>query len=180
MRYRCSACGFEYDLAKAPFSRVRIYPLADSFGFSLRNEFAVDVRIRPDELTWSILEYGCHVRDVLLARREQVLLARQEECPTVIPIRWDERVTQDNYADQDPRDVARQLLDAAHLFADAMTRIPPEDWDRTLAYEFPPTDVQRSLRWLAIDTVHELHHHDCDVRWRGPRIGQTEAAVPHG
>jgi hypothetical protein len=74
----------------------------------------------------------------------------------------DERVDHDGYADQRPADVARQLEDAAGLFANVLARLGPDDWDRTALYNYPePTE--RSLRWIAVHTVHELHHHRLDI-----------------
>ena len=37
------------------------------------------------------------------------------------------------------------------------------DWDRTVVYNYPSHSV-RSLRWVAVHTVHELQHHLLDVR----------------
>jgi hypothetical protein len=37
----------------------------------------VDLRTRPQPHVWSPLEYGCHVRDMLLVQRERVLTARR-------------------------------------------------------------------------------------------------------
>lgn len=86
---------------------------------------------------WSPLEYACHVRDVLLVQRERVLLARHKERPSFDPMGRDERVDHDGYAEQDPSDVARQLADAARLFANVLGRLPVADWERTVMYNYP-------------------------------------------
>jgi DinB superfamily len=75
----------------------------------------------------------------------------------------DERVDHDGYADQDPADVARQLDDAARMFANDLSRLGPVDWDRTLMYNYP-AQSERPLRWVAVHTVHEVRHHLGDVR----------------
>jgi hypothetical protein len=93
-----------------------------------------------------------------------VLAARRTECPTYPPMGRDERVDHDGYVDQSPDDVARQLRDAARLFANVLTRVDVDDeWDRTLIYNYP-TPSERSLRWVALHTEHELRHHQADVR----------------
>jgi hypothetical protein len=74
----------------------------------------------------------------------------------------DERVVHDGYAEQDPAAVARQARDAAALFANVLTRLGP-DWERTVAYNYP-VRTERSLRWVAVHTVHEMRHHLLDVR----------------
>jgi hypothetical protein len=53
-------------------------------------------------------------------------------------------------------------VDAAQLFANVLARLGPDDWARTALYTYPePTE--RSLRWIAVHTVHELHHHRLDI-----------------
>nr|WP_245721265.1 DinB family protein [Nocardia pseudovaccinii] len=118
-------------------------------------------RTAPD--VWSPLEYACHVRDVLLAQRERVLLARRVDTPALEPMGRDERVEHDGYNEQHPADVARQLDDAALLFANVLDRLTRADWDRTIIYNFPQRQ-ERPLRWLALHTLHELRHHLLDIR----------------
>jgi hypothetical protein len=122
-----------------------------------------DLRSRRQPEIWSPLEYGCHVRDGLLVQRERVLAARRRERPTCEPMGRDERVEHDGYAEQRPDDVARQLTDAAQLFANVLARIDPGEWERTVIYTYPRT-AERSLRWVAMHTVHEARHHLLDVR----------------
>ena len=75
------------------------------------------MRRRPRPEVWSALEYGCHVRDVLLVQRYRVPLVRREDDPAPPPMGRDERVLHDGYAEQRPAEVARQLVDVASLFA---------------------------------------------------------------
>ncbi len=120
------------------------------------------VATRPDADTWSPLEYGCHVRDVLLVQRERVLEARRVDRPQPSPMGRDERAVHDAYAEQDQVVVARQLADAALMFVHVLDRLG-DDWDRTLVYNYPePTE--RSLRWVAEHTLHEVTHHGQDIR----------------
>jgi hypothetical protein len=122
-----------------------------------------DLRSRRAPEQWSPLEYGCHVRDVLLVQRERVLLARRVECPSFEPMGRDERVDHDGYAEQDPAHVARQLADAANLFANVLARFDERAWERTAIYSYP-LPSERSLRWVAVHTWHEVCHHLQDVR----------------
>jgi hypothetical protein len=111
---------------------------------------------------WSPLEYACHLRDMLLVQRERVLLARRVERPVAVPMGRDERVEHDGYAEQDPADVARQLNNAAALFANVLKRLPESDWKRTVLYSYPePAD--RTLAWVAAHTLHEVRHHLLDI-----------------
>ncbi|MFI9405321.1 DinB family protein [Nocardia sp. NPDC052316] len=120
------------------------------------------LRRRPEPDTWSPLEYACHMRDVLLVQRERALAARRGTTPDATPMGRDERVEHDGYADQKPSDVGRQLRDAAQLFANVLERLSGDDWERTLIYSYPEPQ-ERSLRWLALHTLHELRHHLLDM-----------------
>jgi hypothetical protein len=136
---------------------------ARELGDLLLIEALPDLRQRPAPEVWSALEYACHVRDVLLVQRERVLLARRADTPALEAMGRDERVEHDGYAEQDPGDVARQLGDAAAMFANVLARLGPSDWDRTMSYTYPQR-ADRSLRWVAVHTVHELRHHLLDAR----------------
>lgn len=158
----CADCDFTYELDQALSARESIRQLAGQVAAILQSD-AIDLRRRPDPATWSPLEYGCHIRDVLLVQRERALAGRRTdgaECP---PMGREERVEHDGYNEQDPDDVARQLLDAAALFTNVLARVTAEDWDRTVVYNYPETHT-RSLRWLAVHTVHDVQHHLCDMR----------------
>jgi DinB superfamily len=158
---RCAGCGFEYELADGPAAGLPIITGAAELGAVLTSGREVRTRREPD--IWSPLEYGCHVRDVLLVQRERVIAARLTDRPTIHPMGRDERVEYDGYAAQQPDRVARQLDDAAFLFANVLARLSPADWDRSLIYNYP-TLSERSLRWVAVHTVHEVRHHLLDAR----------------
>jgi DinB superfamily len=158
---RCRECGFAYVLEGAPDSGPAIVQGAAALAAILTGGGASPMR--PEPRTWSPIEYGCHVRDVLLVQRERVLAARRLDCPSFDPMGRDERVEHDGYAQQQPADVARQLTDAAGLFANVIARLGPLDWERTAIYGYPERR-ERSLRWVAVHTEHEVRHHLLDVR----------------
>lgn len=96
-------------------------------------------------------------------QRERVLAARRVNGADCAPMGREERVEHEGYNEQDPTAVARQLTDAAALFGNVLTRLSAADWDRTVVYHYPETS-ERSLRWVAVHTVHELQHHLLDIR----------------
>jgi DinB superfamily len=155
----CAECGFIYDLDLAPDAADTCRRLAREFANVLTATPIERVRIRPSPGTWSMLEYACHVRDVLLVQRDRVLLARRVVDPEPPAMGRDERVVHDGYADQDPRAVARQMIDAADLFANVLDRLDAEAWQRGMVYGYPPPPRRRPLTWVAVHTVHELEHH---------------------
>ena len=156
----CDECGAD----------VRSF-LRDDVGRMIRDNAASwqDVLARPDARErrlpnrWSPLEYGCHLRDVFLVQRERMLAARRMDCPSFDPMGRDERAEHDGYAEQAPERVARQLEDAAYMFVNVLDRFGPDDWDRTVMYNYPGMS-ERSLRWVAVHTVHEVQHHLLDIR----------------
>lgn len=161
---RCEECGFVYRLddAAATVAARAGRAFAQEMAQLLRKPGArVRGRRRPE--VWSPLEYGCHLRDVFLVQRERVLAARRVERLELAPMGRDERVEHDGYESQEPADVARQLEDAALMFAGVLARFGAGDWDREVLYPYPdPTP--RTLGWVAVHTVHEARHHLMDVR----------------
>ena len=158
----CAECGFTYDVSQAGAAAESIRERVAEIVATLRG-CDIDLRSRPRLGVWSPLEYACHLRDVLLVQRERVLAARSMNRPDCSPMWRDERVEYDGYAEQEPEDVARQLADAAQLFGNVLARLAADDWDRTVVYHYPETH-ERSLRWVAVHTMHEARHHLLDIR----------------
>jgi hypothetical protein len=161
----CEGCGFSYDLDLAEEAGALIISGAAHLAATV--ESFADPALRPGPTTWSPHEYACHVRDVLLVQRERVLRARRGDTPSFEPMGRDERVDHDGYAEQDPDDVVRQLHDAAAMFAHVLARLDTGDWERRVTYDYP-TGMERSLRWVAMHTVHEVRHHHLDVQAHQP------------
>jgi hypothetical protein len=168
--YRCESCDFSFRLDDAPLAAPAIVAGAGGIARIL-TESDADLRSRRQAGIWAPLEYGCHVRDVLFAQRERVLAARWIDLPSFYPIGRDERVEFEGYAEQDPDDVSRQLRDGAALFANVLDRMPPTAWDRTVVYNYP-VPRERSLRWVAARTLHEMRHHLMDI--------ESQIAAPDG
>lgn len=158
----CAGCGFEYETVALEEVGPAIVAGAVALGAVIAAGGAA-VRARPSPLVWSALEYACHVRDVLLVQRERILLGLRAEAPALVPMGRDERVEHDGYGEQDPRDVARQLDDAALLFTRLFGRLSASELARTVIYNFP-APAERTLAWLGVHTVHEVVHHLADGR----------------
>src|SRR5580693_4151668 len=142
----CLDCGFVYDLSQAGTVERDIRERVADVVAILRDREA-NLRSRRQPGVWSPLEYGCHLRDMLLVQRERVLAALRSDRPDCTTMGRDERVVHDGYADQEPADVARQLGDAALMYGNVLGRLSADDWNRAVVYHFPETSV-RSLRWL--------------------------------
>jgi hypothetical protein len=158
----CAGCGFRYDLRQATSAGDDIRATAAEVVSLLCNSGG-GVRRRAQPVIWSPLEYACHLRDVLLVQRERVLAARRANGADCVSMGREERAEHDGYNEQDPLEVARQLSDAATLFSNVLARLAGDDWERTVVYHYPETS-ERSLRWVAVHTAHELQHHLLDIR----------------
>lgn len=162
MVHYCADCDFAYDLDQPSSAGARIVDLAGEIALCLCGS-DVECRKRPQPEVWSPLEYGCHVRDVLLVQRERVLAARRFSGAVCAQMGREERVEHDGYNAQNSVDVARQLGYAAALFSNVLARLVAGDWDRTVVYNYPEVQ-ERTIRWVAIHTVHDVRHHLADIR----------------
>ena len=116
-----------------------------------------DVRVRPDESTWSPLEYAAHVRDVygVMGRRLQLLLT--EDDPEFE--NWDQDATAvaERYGEQDPAVVAAELREAAETLADAWEAVPDSALGRSGRRSDGSVFTVESLaRYFIHDPVHHL------------------------
>jgi hypothetical protein len=117
-----------------------------------------DVRERPDEDTWSPLEYAAHVRDVFRVFDERFRLTLAEDDPTFA--NWDQDATavEEHYAEQDPAVVADELLDAADTLARTLESVPTSALRRTaLRSDGSRFTVESLGRYFIHDPVHHLH-----------------------
>jgi heme-degrading monooxygenase HmoA len=163
---RCDECGYAYEdhgaVRLAEDLRALGPRYAGRLGATAGSATLVTLRERPEPGVWSALEYACHVRDVLLAQRERLLVALVEECPSFAPIYREQRVVLARYGDADPGRVAVQLDMAAMMVADAFERLDGNAWGRECIYNFP-APARRSVAWLGAHTLHEGEHHLADV-----------------
>ena len=118
------------------------------------------LRRRPAPEVWSVVEYACHVRDVLLTYAVRVHRGIVEERPTLDPMYGDWRAERFGYVAM-PLDVLLVELGAAATgFAAEVGTVPDGAWDRTVTRR--PDEV-RTVRWLVRQAAHECVHHLGDV-----------------
>jgi hypothetical protein len=154
----CADCGF--DPAEVAFRDVPDLVRANAAAWPA--ELArPDARIRPDDATWSPLEYGAHVRDVFRVFDTRLRLMLAEDAPTFA--NWDQDATalDDDYAAQQPAVVVDELVAAAAVVASAFESVPDDDLGRTgLRSDGSAFTVDSLARYFVHDPVHHLH----DVR----------------
>lgn len=154
----CDECGF--DPARVAFHDVPrlVRENAAAWPAELARP---DAGTRPDDATWSPLEYGAHVRDVFRVFDARLRLMLAEEAPTFA--NWDQDATalDDDYASQQPAVVADELVAAAAVVADAFEAVRDDQLDRVgLRSDGSAFTVDSLARYFVHDPVHHLH----DVR----------------
>jgi DinB superfamily len=159
----CAECGYEFESLDHGAILEALLALAESHVQLLVTVDADQLRAHPRAGSWSALEYGCHVRDVLQFQRDRVLLAQAKDRPEFTSMRRDERAIEEGYNEQDPLAVARQLITSARRLADTLGGLDAEGWQRTGMYPWP-VRAERTVEWIGQRTAHELAHHLFDCR----------------
>lgn len=154
---RCPACGYDAAATRAQDVAGRLRAQVPLWRSALA-EPAAQVRRRPSPAVWSVLEYGCHVRDVCRVFDGRVTRMLSEDGPSFE--NWDQDATAraDDYPAQDPAAVSTELADAAAALADRFEAVPPTAWDRPGHRGDGSTFTVDSLsRYFLHDLVHHLH-----------------------
>jgi hypothetical protein len=154
----CPDCGF--DAADYPDAAIpgAILDNATSWPAVLERPM---VRIRPNDSTWSPLEYAAHVRDVLRVYRERLQLMVDTDDPLYPNWDQDETAVAEKYNEQDPVAVSRELTEAATELADAFQGLQPSQWQRPGRRS---DGAEFTVSSLAKYMTHDLVHHRWDVR----------------
>ena len=158
----CPDCGFAtQDVDRDELAR-RIARTTDAWRAILQRP---DVDDRPDESTWSPLEYACHVRDVHRVYAGRVGRMLDEVDPHYD--NWDQDATaiDDRYAEQDPATVADELATAGATLGALFAGVVGDGWERT--------GRRSDGASFTIDSIgryylHDIEHHIWDVTGARP------------
>ena len=158
----CAQCGFSWaTLARAEFAS-RMSAAIESFVDVMATAGdAVDQRT--SEERWSILEYGGHLRDVILSVRERIVLASILEVPVGTPIFRDERVDIGFYEQDTAPDVAVELQVTTYLFLKTVATLPANYENRRLVYS-TKTPLEITISGAVSNVLHECEHHLGDAK----------------
>jgi hypothetical protein len=117
-----------------------------------------DARRRPELSTWSVLEYGAHVRDVHRVFGERLASMFDQDDPLFTSWDQDAAAVADRYDRQDPAVVARELAERAERVADAFDAVTADQWDRPGRRSNGSVFTVRTLGlYFLHDVVHHLH-----------------------
>jgi DinB superfamily len=151
----CEECGFD----------ARSFEVADVPALIRQNAAAwpavlarANVRGRPNDSTWSPLEYAAHVRDVFTLYLYRLQLMLQNDDP-LFP-NWDQDATAvaEKYNEQHPATVGAELVSAAEALAMAFDAVAEDEWQRPGRRGDGATFTIGSFaKYLVHDPVHHLH-----------------------
>jgi hypothetical protein len=116
-----------------------------------------DVRTRPDDATWSPLEYAAHVRDVFRIYDYRLGLMLTQDDPAFPNWDQDETAVAEKYNEQDPEAVSAELRDAAEQVASSFSAVGPEQWQRTgRRSDGASFTVDSIAKYFVHDPIHHL------------------------
>jgi len=156
----CPDCGYDASTITAGDVPAMIRTNAAAWPAVLQR---TDVAVRPDDSTWSPLEYAAHVRDVFRIFDTRLALMLEEDEPEFE--NWDQDATAvaERYGEQDPTRVSVELTDAASVLATAFEAVPTDAWQRR---GLRGDGAAFTTETLAKYFIHDPVHHLWDVRER--------------
>ena len=152
---RCAECGFDVSTlaAAAVPGLIRDNVLAWR---RLLDQGAIRAG-RPDDATWSPLEYACHVRDVYRRYEARVDLMLTKDDPLLPNWDQDASAVSDRYEAQDPAQVVNELVAAALDHAVQLDRLGPSEWARPgRRSDGASFTVSTIARYMIHDPIHHL------------------------
>jgi hypothetical protein len=154
----CPGCGFSYPGTSLEAARdalgdlpAQVAAVATAVPAALRS-------VRPEPDTWSVVEYACHIRDVMVAGTIRLYRVRTEDRPRFEPIFQELRVARFRYAERDLDAVLAELAANTAGLLDEAALVT--DWERT-GSRLPGED--RTARWVLRHALHESVHHVQDI-----------------
>ena len=156
---RCEECGF--DAGSCDPSDVGRLVTRNARDWEQLAEIGAIRPGRPDDGTWSALEYACHVRDVFQRFDERIALMLTLDDPLFA--NWDQDATAiaEAYESQDPLSVTHALTDAAAALAAHLDAIAPHEWERPGRRS---DGARFTVATIARYMIHDPVHHLWDVR----------------
>ncbi len=162
--YVCPECGLDYDTVSPPDAAVALRTMPRRYRSAVAAALEDDadeglIRRRPEESTWSALEYTAHVADLYELFTTIVRRMFDEDAPTIDFWDPDARAADQNYNAADPAAVLDRLEAATASLVAAVERVDADSWRRTATFPFGDRDLLTMVR----NAVHEGAHHLRDV-----------------
>jgi len=173
LRRPCPECGLDTSLfglgdlpAMIRANAASWHDVLSAGGSSPSGPGPAGVAVRPSPGTWSALEYGCHVRDVLRLYDYRLSLMLTQDDPLFPNWDQDETAMAEQYGSQDPSVVAAELTAAAEAIATRFASVHGGQWSRPGRRS---DGAQFTIETFARYFIHDPVHHLYDVTGRpGP------------
>ncbi|TLM83811.1 DinB family protein [Pseudarthrobacter sp. NamE5] len=154
----CPECSFDASTVTPSTVPGSIENMLPRWRAVLRRPGAVE---RPNDHTWSALEYACHVRDVfsLFDQRLNLMLASDDARFD----NWDQDQTaiDKDYAAADPAEVSAEITAEGRQAAESFARVRESEWGRKgLRSNGSEFTVLTLAQYFLHDVVHHLHDVD--------------------
>lgn len=157
----CAECGFDASRVQAAQLAGQVRELTAPWPTRLADP---DVAQRPAAGTWSPLEYGCHIHEVLEIFRQRFELIAAEDNPTLPNWDQDAAALEHGYASADPAQIAAQIPDRTEALTRSLTGLQGA-WDRPAQRSDGAAFTALTLaRYLTHDLAHHLHDVGVEVR----------------
>lgn len=154
----CAECGFDPSAFEATDVPRLIRENIAGWPAVLRR---ADVALRPNDSTWSALEYAAHVRDVYRLFLVRLHLMLTEDDPLYANWNQDATAVEGRYSEQNPEVVSGELVEAGAALAEAFAAVSDAQWARTgRRGDGASFTVASFAKYLA----HDPQHHLWDVR----------------
>lgn len=151
----CPECGFEAGAATPATAPASIAGMLPRWREVLRRP---DAAQRPDDATWSALEYACHVRDVFTLFDYRLALMLDDDDARFENWDQDRTAVEQGYARADPAEVSAALTSAGERLAASFAGVAPELWGRQGTRSNGSVFTVRTLaQYFLHDAVHHLH-----------------------
>ncbi len=112
---------------------------------------------RPDDSTWSVLEYACHVRDVYRRYYGRIVMMLTEDDPLYPNWDQDASAVEDSYETQDPETVVDELVVASEILATKLDGVTVEEWSRSgRRSDGAVFTVDTIVRYMIHDPIHHV------------------------
>ncbi|NYD79557.1 DinB family protein [Arthrobacter cupressi] len=151
----CPECGFEPATVSPATVSGAVLDMLPRWQVVLERR---DVAVRPDDSTWSALEYACHVRDVFSLFDRRLHLMLDEDDARFANWDQDQAAIDGDYASADPALVAVELEAEGQRVAASFAGVTEEQWPRTgIRSNGSAFTVLTFSRYFMHDVVHHLY-----------------------
>ncbi len=149
----CPECGFDASTVTPATVPGSVLSMLPRWRAVLRRE---DAAVRPNDHTWSPLEYACHVRDVfglnLMLTEDDAKFDNWDQ---------DQAAIDGDYASADPAQVSSELISEGEQTAESFARVVQDEWPRTGTRSNGSVfTVLTFSQYFLHDVVHHLHDVD--------------------